>query len=112
MHVLANWVSEPVQFLYCSIIYHADCNSGPFCTFKWTFLYILVDLLVDLSLTEGVLQCPENPPPPPPPPGYGLGEDMGSPLPPTLPPTPIRNHFQTFTLTRSFLLMTNKRFLL
>ena len=33
-----------------------------------TFLYILVDLLVDLSLTGGVLQSPENPPPP----GYGL----------------------------------------
>ena len=45
MHVLANWIAELVQFLYCSIIYR---NSGPFCTFKWTFLCILVDLLVDL----------------------------------------------------------------
>ena len=53
MHVLANWIAKLVQFLYCSIIYHADCNSGPFCTFKWTFLYILVDRLVDLSLTGG-----------------------------------------------------------
>ena len=64
MHVVANWIAKLVQFLYCSImiIYHADCNSGPFCTCKWTFLcslvdllYILVDLLVDLSLTGGVL---------------------------------------------------------
>ena len=31
MHVLANWIAKLVQFLYCSIIYHADCNSGPFC---------------------------------------------------------------------------------
>ena len=46
MHVLANWI---VQFLYCSIIHHADCNSGPFCTFKWTFLCILVDLFVQSS---------------------------------------------------------------
>ena len=76
MHVLANWIAKLVQFLYCSIIYHADCNSGPFCTFKWTFLSILVDLLcslVDLFVhfsgpfggpfsDWGVLQSPENPP--------------------------------------------------
>ena len=43
MHVLATWIAELVQFLYCSIINHANCNSGPFCTFKWTFLSILVD---------------------------------------------------------------------
>ena len=46
-------------------------SSGPFCTFKWTFLCILVDLLVQSSgpsLTGGggggggVLQSLENPP--------------------------------------------------
>ena len=73
MHVLANWIAKLVQFLYCSIIYHADCNSGPFCTFKWTFLCSLVDLFVHCSgpfggpcSDWGVLQSPENTP------GYGL----------------------------------------
>ena len=47
MHVLANWIAKLVQFLYCSIIYHADCNSGPL-YFKWTFLCCLVDLLCSL----------------------------------------------------------------
>ena len=49
MHVLANWIAKLVQFLHCSIIYHADSNSGPFCTFKWTFLCSLVDLFVHSS---------------------------------------------------------------
>ena len=77
MHVLANWIAELVQFLYCSIIYHADCNSGPFCTFKWTFLCILVDLFVQSS---GPFGGPfsdwggsrDPPPPPPPPPDTAL----------------------------------------
>ena len=73
MHVLANWIAELVQFLYCSIIYHEDCNSGPFYTFKWTFLCSLLDLFVHSSVPfggpfsdwggGGVLQSPENPPP-------------------------------------------------
>ena len=65
MRVLANWIAKLVQFLYCSIIYHADCSSGPFCTFKWTFLCIQVDLFVQSSgpfSDWGVLQSPENPP--------------------------------------------------
>ena len=49
MHVLANWIAQLVQFLYCSIIYHTDCNSGPFCACKWTFLCSLVDLFVHSS---------------------------------------------------------------
>ena len=71
MHVLANWIAK-LQFLYCSIIYHADCNSGPFCTFKWTFLCSLVDLFVHSSGPFGgpFSDCPENPP------GYGLDGDM------------------------------------
>ena len=77
MHVVANWIAKLVQFLYCSImiIYHADCNSGPFCTCKWTFLcslvdllYILVDLLVDLSLTGGFFRAQRTGAGP----GYGL----------------------------------------
>ena len=69
MHVLANWIAKLVQILYCGIIYHTDCNSGPFCTFKWTFLCSLVEfsyILVDLSLSGGggggVLQNLETPP--------------------------------------------------
>ena len=41
MHVLANWIAKLVQFLYCSIIYHADCNSG--------LLVLQVDLFVHSS---------------------------------------------------------------
>ena len=79
MRVLANWIAKLVQFLYCSIIYHADCNSGPFYTYFQVDLFVdssepflrsLVDLFVHSSgpfsgpfSDWGVLQSPENPPP-------------------------------------------------
>ena len=70
MHALTDWIDQVlcyIKIIICSIIDQADCNSGPFRAFQWTFLYILVDLLVDLSLSGGggggggVLQNPENP---------------------------------------------------
>ena len=69
-----NCIAKLVHLLYCSIIYHADCNSGPFCTFKWTFLCSLEDLFVHSSGPfggpfsdwggggGGFFQSPENPP--------------------------------------------------
>ena len=38
---IANWIAKLVQFLYCSIIYHADCNSG--------LLVLQMDLFVHSS---------------------------------------------------------------
>ena len=62
MHALANWIAR------------LNCSDPLQQTVKWTFLYILVDVLVDLSLSGGpggggggVLQNPEEPHLPPPP---------------------------------------------
>ena len=50
MHVLANWIAELVQFLYCSITYHVDCNSGPFYTSSGPFCAVyIVDLFIHSS---------------------------------------------------------------
>ena len=35
-----------ICIICCSIVDQAGCNSEPFCTFWWTYLYILVDIFV------------------------------------------------------------------